>query len=79
MSKQDKLGKLAKAVYGHSKAGAVAAANEAVAASISPMEAINNELMVGIKQVGDKFGKYEYRCHTRSSPPKQCNWQSASS
>jgi len=60
MSKQDILAKLAKAIVDHSKTGAVAAANEAVAAGIPATEAINNGLMVGIKEVGDKFGKFEY-------------------
>jgi len=60
MPNQEILGKLAKAVLEHNKAAAVATANEAVAAGIPATEAINSGLMVGIKEVGDKFGKFEY-------------------
>jgi corrinoid protein of di/trimethylamine methyltransferase len=60
MGNKEILDKLGKAVLKHDKAGAVAAANEAVAAKIDPVEAIQNGLMVGIKEVGDKFGRFEY-------------------
>jgi len=60
MSKQEILAKLAKAIVDHSKTGAVAAANEAVAAGMEPVETIRNGLMVGIHEVGDKFGRFEY-------------------
>ena len=39
---------------------AVAAAKEAVEAKVEMMDAIEKGLSVGIKEVGDRFGRYEY-------------------
>lgn len=59
-SKSEILAKLAKAVVDHDRKSAVAAAQEAVAAKIDHVEAIEKGLSVGMKEVGDRFGRYEY-------------------
>jgi len=49
--------KLAEAVIKYNEAAAMAAVNEAIKMGIDPVEAITKGLSVGIREVGDRYGK----------------------
>ncbi len=60
MSEKEKiLKKLAEAVVNFDEAAAMAAVDEAIKAKINPVDALTKGLTVGIKEVGDKFGRGE--------------------
>jgi corrinoid protein of di/trimethylamine methyltransferase len=60
MGKAEILEKLSKAVIEFNKDAALAAAKEAYEAGLDPIEAIEKGLTPGIREVGDRFARYEY-------------------
>lgn len=59
MGEQELLERLTQAVIALDKEAAVSAANEAIAADISPLKAIEEGLQPGIQTVGDRFETFE--------------------
>lgn len=60
MSEKEKiLKKLAESVVNFDEAAALASVDEAVKANINPIDALTKGLSVGIREVGDKFGRGE--------------------
>ncbi len=60
VTKAEVLEHLAKAIIDYNEDAAVAAAKEAVENKLEIMDAIEKGLSVGIKEVGDRFGRFEY-------------------
>ncbi len=58
--KQKILEKLTNSIIDYNKDSAVAAAKEAIEAKVDPLEAIEKGLALGMKEVGDRFSRYEY-------------------
>jgi len=58
--KQKILKKLTNAIVAYDKAAAIAAAKAAIGAKIEPVEAIEKGFALGLKEVGDRFARYEY-------------------
>ena len=60
VSKAEVLEALAKAIIDYDEDKALEAAKQAVENKVEIMEAIEKGLSVGIKEVGDRFGRFEY-------------------
>lgn len=59
MSKQDILNKLTAAVMDQERSSALAAVEEALRAGVSPMEILNDSLVVGLQELGVLFAEEE--------------------